>query len=377
MKRKNLDPTDLDSWAAVSPSQISTWLTQKDKDDGDLLQIAKPCNERLSDLAKAVKSRFLGRDEVIDALIDSMIAQVPVVVLGPPGTAKSRMVREIAKACGLKSRAGGERTDEDDVMFRSGESGGSYFEYLLSQHTMPEELFGAPSLEHLKQGQFRREFQGMLPVAEIAFLDEIFRGGSHILNTLLALLNERIFHDGKYVHKSPLIGIVAAANYAPRGEEAAALYDRFPIRVWIDSVLDDAAGMQEQALASAGKLVEASSKLDRTVSTDDSGARLACVNDFRLARSASLAWHRTHNKAKQREPFLKLFLSLRDPIGLSDRSLWQIMRVAAAGQWRRKQQFRIDHLAVFRFVAGTSDQRETVESEVRRIVLGTSEHGHA
>src|SRR5690242_21416875 len=128
-------------------------------------------------LAASLKGRFPERTAVIEGALAAVLAGEHVLLLGPPGTAKSALARAIAQAFG-----------------------GIYFERLLTKFSTPEELFGAISLKALEQDRFARVITGKLPEAEFAFVDEVFKANSAILNSLLTLVNERIFHnDGQPV----------------------------------------------------------------------------------------------------------------------------------------------------------------------------------
>lgn len=161
-------------------------------------------------LGKSLGATFRERDEVIDGLLCAALAQEHVLLLGPPGTAKSALARAFAESVG-----------------------GNHFEWLLSKFTAPEELFGPISLQGLKADRYRRVTTGKLPEAETVFLDEIFKGGSAILNTLLAAINERVFHNDGQVQKLPLRMVIGASNELPEGPELGALYDRFLLRYWV------------------------------------------------------------------------------------------------------------------------------------------------
>ena len=115
-----------------------------------------------------------------------------------------------------------------------------FFEYLLSKFTHPDELFGPVSIPGLKEEDYRRLTEGYLPCAHIAFLDEIFKANSAILNSLLTLINERLFHHGKHCDKVPLLGLVGASNEPPDPEGGlGALYDRFLVRLSVPPIDKD------------------------------------------------------------------------------------------------------------------------------------------
>jgi hypothetical protein len=183
----------------------------------------KDSRDRISRLRDTLSEDFVNRVEAIHGLLAAIISRAGCVLLGPPGTAKSLLVRRIAERCDL-------RIGTDDA---------NYFEYLLTAHTMPEELFGPTDIGLLLQQPpvVQRQTVARLPYAELAFLDEVFRGGSHIQNTLLTILNERKFHNGRTVEDVPLVSVIGAANLPPQGEETKAFFDRFPVRIWVDSVL--------------------------------------------------------------------------------------------------------------------------------------------
>ena len=98
------------------------------------------------------------------------------------------------------------------------------------RYTQPEELFGPFSLKALENDQFVRNTDGFLPTADIAFIDEIFKANSAILNTLLTVLNERKFDNGNKRFTVPLIALIGASNELPDSDELEALYDRFIFR---------------------------------------------------------------------------------------------------------------------------------------------------
>jgi len=171
---------------------------------------------RLFAAADAVSASLHGREDVVADLAVAAILGEHTVLLGPPGTAKSLLARRWAEALG-----------------------GSFFEYLLTQFSEPNELFGPLDVEGFRQGTYRRVTTGMLPEAEVVFLDEAFKANSAILNSLLALLNERIYHDGGQVRRAPLRCAVLASNELPQGEALGALWDRCLVRHVVGYVDDE------------------------------------------------------------------------------------------------------------------------------------------
>jgi MoxR-like ATPase len=163
---------------------------------------------RLTLLARELQDRFLGKDEVIRLLLIAAIAGEHAVLIGPPGTAKSALVRAFAR------------------LMRA-----QYFEYLLTRFTEPNEIFGPVDINAFRAGRYERRTAGMLPEAEIVFLDEVFKSNSAILNALLTLLNERRYTSGGQVMHCPLISAFGASNEVPNDETLTAIYDRFILRI--------------------------------------------------------------------------------------------------------------------------------------------------
>lgn len=164
---------------------------------------------------KVATEGLIERESLVELIVLAAVAREHLLIIGPPGTAKSEAVRRVARVVG-----------------------GQTFEYLLGRFTEPSEIFGPVDLRKLKDGVVETETRGMLPEAEIAFLDEVFLGSSAILNTLLGLLNERVFRRGHTVVRCPLRVCVGASNAIPDTPELGAFADRFLLRSFVDALPD-------------------------------------------------------------------------------------------------------------------------------------------
>lgn len=185
--------------------------------------------QKIQAMLADMNTGLIDREQAIKAALLSVLAAENLVLIGPPGTAKSMVSRRVAQHIqatqGSQSPHGGS---------------GSYFEYLLTKFSTPEEIFGPLSISELKADRFRRNTAGYLPTAEIAFLDEIFKSSSSILNALLTILNERVFHNGNQPQHVPLRSLISASNELPSGqEELSALYDRFLMRCFVGPVREE------------------------------------------------------------------------------------------------------------------------------------------
>jgi MoxR-like ATPase len=173
--------------------------------------------DRLRRVRDELSATFMERSELIDGALAALLSRQHVLIIGPPGTAKSMLA---------------------DALCRRVE-GASYFQWLLTKFSTPEELFGAVSLQALEHDDYRRVTTHKLPEAHIAFLDEVFKASSSILNALLTVVNERRFHNGREVLTVPLISLFGASNELPEDDELQALYDRFLLRFVVGYISED------------------------------------------------------------------------------------------------------------------------------------------
>ncbi len=193
---------------------------------------------RFQEAARVMEQHFLDKQEVIRLLLVSVAAGEHMILVGPPGTAKSALMRSFARLIDAR-----------------------YFEYLLTRFTEPNELFGPVDIRAFREGTYTRKTETMLPEAELVFLDEIFRSNSAILNSLLTILNERKFANGSRLMNVPLFSMFGASNEVPNDDNLAAIFDRFLLRVVSDN-LDSyhfhnlvAKGIANEAALLTGKAV--------------------------------------------------------------------------------------------------------------------------
>src|SRR3954464_10849045 len=185
----------------------------------ELQQEAEDLRARINRFRTSLGRFFVKKQDLIDLMVVAAVAQEPLLLVGPPGTAKSDLVLKFKDALGL--------ADED------------YFEYMLTRFTEPSEIIGPIDISQLREGRYIRREQGKLPTCRLAFLDEIFKSNSAILNILLTIINEKKFYQDGVPQPVRLRVLFAATNEVPEQGELAALKDRFVLKAESRSVQDD------------------------------------------------------------------------------------------------------------------------------------------
>ena len=260
---------------------------------------------RLAQLARELEERFLGKNEVIRLLLVAVIAGEHAVLIGPPGTAKSALIRTFARL--LHAR---------------------YFEYLLTRFTEPNEIFGPVDIGAFREGRYERRTEGMLPDAEIVFLDEVFKSNSAILNALLTLLNERRYASGSRVMKCPLLSAFGASNEVPGDETLKAIYDRFILRIRNDNL--DAYHFQD--------LLQKGLDLELFLDSQQYAAGSAATQPVVSARELAELQRALLRRTTFSEEFFSLYKGLvfqirAEGVSLSDRRVVKLLKLFSASAY--------------------------------------------
>lgn len=177
-----------------------------------------PLHEKFLRLRTEVSGELLERTEPIETGVYALISRKHHFQLGTPGVAKSALIeRLVARISGIPE--------------------GGYFHYLLDKFTKPEELFGPPDMRELMENsRLVRRIEYALPSAYVAFIDEIFKGNSSVLNSMLLAMNERKYNTDEGPKNLPLISIFSASNELPESAELGAMWDRLHIRHWVEPI---------------------------------------------------------------------------------------------------------------------------------------------
>ncbi|HEY6459077.1 MAG TPA: AAA family ATPase [Polyangiaceae bacterium] len=290
---------------------------------------------RLGQLARSLQGRFLGKDEVIRLLLVAAIAGEHAVLIGPPGTAKSALIRTFAR------------------LMRA-----NYFEYLLTRFTEPNEIFGPVDIAAFRDGRYERRTEGMLPEAEIVFLDEVFKSNSAILNALLTLLNERRYTSGGSSVRCPLLSAFGASNEVPGDETLTAIYDRFILRIRNDNL--DAYHFQD--LLQKGLEHEVLQMTDAAVQPLVSARELADLQRGLLQR--------TRFSEEFFSQYKGLVFQIRaEGLSLSDRRVVKILKLFAASAYLDgRAQPDASDLFVLKHVWNSEDQAQILEAIITPVL---------
>lgn len=301
---------------------------------------------RLSDqILRPLKALFVGKEEIIDLMGVALSGGENLFLHGPPGTAKSALVHELARR--LEGRA---------------------FDYLLTRFTEPSELFGPFDIRRLREGDLVTNTEGMLPEADFIFLDELLNANSAILNSLLLVLNERVFRRGRETRRLPSLMVVGASNHLPEEEALKALFDRFLLRVHCGYVPEE----------SLSAVIEAGWELEKTRRAAPPSAGITAADIRKLQESLPEV-----DLSAVRPAYLALVSRLRaGGIEVSDRRAVKLQRVIAASALMcGRMAARVSDLWVLRCIWDREEQRELLAAMVHEALAkeapASSDHPQA
>lgn len=287
--------------------------------------------QKLNEVLSFIKNAFIGKDEIVDLLAIGLLAKENAFLLGPPGTAKSAIIRLLADCI----------------------ENGNNFEYLLTRFTEPNEIYGPFDIRKLKDGELITNTESMMPEASMVFLDEIFNANSAILNSLLMNLNERIFRRGKETRQLPALMFVGASNLLPEDESLNALLDRFLIRIQCDYVAPE---LLEGVLIAGWNLDNKSDKQPPLINPED-------IKELqRLARRVSLD--------NIRKDYLEAISALRNAgVKVSDRRAVKVQNlIAASAIICRRDGAILSDLWVMKHIWDTEEQIELLAGIIDNII---------
>lgn len=308
-----------------------------------LFEAQKLGHDLRTEVLEPLKQSFVGKDEIIDLLGLGLVARENLFLLGPPGTAKSALVQTLAR-----------------------QINGRVFDYLLTRFTEPNEIFGPFDIRKLREGELETNTGGMLPEADFVFLDELLNANSAILNSLLLVLNERIFRRGRETKSLPTLMVVGASNHLPEDEALGALFDRFLIRVNCLNVPDD----------SLSDVLNAGWQLDARTNSEQNGQSVSIGPDNlrQLHRLVSRV-----DVESLRPNYVELVVKLRAAgIQVSDRRAVKLQRlIAASALLCGRLEANLTDLWVLRYIWESEDEQEVLASLVSQVLDDAKEEERA
>lgn len=312
---------------------------------------AQGLREKLNRFRLALGRHFIDKQPLIDLMLVAAVAQEPLLLVGPPGTAKSDLVVKFREALGI--------------------DGADSFEYLLTRFTEPSEVLGPIDINELRSGRYIRREQGKLPTARLAFLDEIFKASSAILNALLTVINERKFYQDGVPVPVRLKILFAATNEIPEHSELGALKDRFVLKAACRSVQET----HFIELLDAGLESQTNKDLNRKPWAEG----LATLEDLLKAhRYLTLLMSRKEPRDRElffREEVMREFRRVirtvvrEDEVFVSDRKLIKLYRLLRTRAWIvHGGAVEREDLQLLAYLGETREEIDLLEEKVPRLL---------
>jgi len=312
---------------------------------------AQALRDKLNRFRLALGRHFVDKQALVDLMLVAAVAQEPLLLVGPPGTAKSDLVVKFREALGIEGR--------------------DSFEYLLTRFTEPSEVLGPIDINELREGRYLRREQGKLPTARLAFLDEIFKASSAILNALLTVINERKFYQDGVPVPVKLKILFAATNEIPEHSELGALKDRFVLKAACRSVQET----HFIELLDAGLEAQTNKDLNRKPWAEG----LATLDDLLKAhRYLTLLMARKEPKDRElffREEIMREFRRVvrtvvrEDEVFISDRKLIKLYRLLRTRAWIfHGGAVEREDLSLLAYLGETREEIDLLEEKVPRLL---------
>ena len=330
----------------------------------DLAKEAPALRDRINRFRLGLGRFFVAKQPLVDLMTISAVAQEPLLLVGPPGTAKSDLVLKFKDALGL------------------GE--GDYFEYMLTRFTEPSEVLGPIDINLLREGRYVRRERGKLPTARLVFLDEIFKSNSAILNSLLTIINEKKFYQDGVPAPVGLKVLFGATNEIPEHAELGALKDRFCLKAACRSVQDEHfvdlldCGLKLQSYrdtnqkpwaeghASLEDFLKAHRYMTLMMAREEPGPDGGVVNDRHLFFKDDLL--------RELRRVLKTLVR-EDNVFVSDRKIIKLYRLLRTRAWvLHGGAVERQDLLLLSYLGETKDEIDLLESKVPKL-LGLSADG--
>jgi len=306
--------------------------------------------ERINKILHALNENLFEREEIVQLALLTTIAGESIFLLGLPGVAKSLIARRIKE------------------IFKDGNS----FEYLMNRFSTPDEIFGPIAISKLKkEDKYERITEKYLPTADIVFLDEIWKAGPSIQNSLLTVINEKVYRNGEQEIEIPLKGLISASNELPsKGEGLEALWDRFIIRYLVDNISDP-------------------NKFNEFLSTENIGFNVTITEKDKITNEEYKKWQSSISNIKISDEALNVINVIRNyivkfnnkkdtkkPIYVSDRRWKKIVRILKTSAFLNDRK-SIDLMDCFLIAHTIWDEVEQIDIVKEFVSDAIKNHGYS
>jgi len=295
-------------------------------------------SNKVVELRDFLVSQFVGKEAEVTAILAGLLSGEPTLLVGPPGTAKTQMVQTLASAIG-----------------------GSYFYYLLTRFTEPDEILGPISVIGLREGRLERITSGRLPEADVVFLDEVFKASSAIRNILLDIILNKRYMNGGTFHKLPTLAFYFASNEISNDIEDVAFFDRLTVRCFTYDVSPE----NWEELLALGVKLETSTSTSRVILSKE---------DVKLLQNKVVSNLNSIVNSSLIKKYVEVLAELRNKgIEISDRRKIKILKIASAMSVIYLESIpSLDSLAdALRFSCSSPEELKVIEELILKLGLSS------